>query len=89
MTVTAWEIVGIAILGVVLVSYLVALVSVFADVFGDSDLAGWGKAAWVVLLLIIPVLGVLLYLVARGDHMGQRASRQSRRWSRDPGMPGP
>jgi hypothetical protein len=88
MTVTAWEIVGIAILGVVLVSYLVALVSVFADVFGDSDLAGWGKAAWVVLLLIIPVLGVLLYLVARGDHMGQRSSRQPRRWSRDPGVPG-
>lgn len=48
------------------------LISVFADVFRSKDLSGVAKAAWVVLLLVLPYLGVLVYLIARGSGMQDR-----------------
>ncbi|MFP4148158.1 MAG: SHOCT domain-containing protein [Nitriliruptoraceae bacterium] len=48
------------------------LISVFADVFRSDDLGGWAKAAWVVLLVVLPYLGVLVYLIARGGGMHDR-----------------
>ncbi len=73
---TLWEWFGIAILAVVLGSYLLMLVAIFADIFRDHELGGLGKAAWVLGLVLFPVLGALVYLIARGDSMGRRqASR--------------
>jgi hypothetical protein len=40
-------------------------ISVFADMFRRDDLSGWGKAGWAVLLVILPFLGILLYMIAR------------------------
>jgi hypothetical protein len=40
-------------------------IAVFADIFGRRDLSGWGKAGWVLLIFIIPLIGVLIYLIAR------------------------
>ena len=48
------------------------LISVFADVFRSEDLSGVAKAAWVVLLVVLPYLGVLIYLIARGGGMHER-----------------
>jgi hypothetical protein len=48
------------------------LISVFADVFRSEDLGGVAKAAWVVLLVVLPYLGVLVYLIARGGGMHER-----------------
>lgn len=48
------------------------LISVFADVFRSEDLGGVAKAAWVVLLVVLPYLGVLIYLIARGGGMHER-----------------
>lgn len=48
------------------------LISVFADVFRSEDLRGVAKAAWVVLLVVLPYLGVLIYLIARGGGMHER-----------------
>lgn len=42
-----------------------ALIAVFIDVFRRSDLSGWVKAGWVMLVAVLPVLGVVAYLVAR------------------------
>ncbi len=42
-----------------------ALVAVFIDVFRRSDLSGWTKVGWVVLVFLLPVLGVAVYLIAR------------------------
>ena len=42
------------------------------DLFGDSELSGWGKAGWAVLLIFIPWVGALIYLIARGRSMNER-----------------
>jgi Short C-terminal domain/Phospholipase_D-nuclease N-terminal len=45
------------------------LIAVVADIFRSHDLSGWGKAGWLALIVIVPLFGVLIYLVARGDKM--------------------
>jgi hypothetical protein len=42
------------------------------DMFSDDSLSGWGKAAWAVVLIFVPWLGVIVYLVARGRSMSDR-----------------
>ena len=51
-------------------------VMVVFDIFRSHDLSGWAKALWVLFVAIIPIVGVLVYLIARGDQMHQRAERQ-------------
>jgi len=51
-------------------------ISLFADVLRRDDLSGWGKAGWVVLLVVLPYIGVFAYLIARGHTMGERAARE-------------
>jgi hypothetical protein len=53
------------------------LVIVFTDIFRSSDLSGWGKAGWTIFVLILPYLGVLIYLIARGHKMGEHAMQQA------------
>ena len=43
------------------------------DMFGDHTLSGWGKAGWAILLIFVPWLGALIYLIARGRSMTERA----------------
>lgn len=40
-------------------------IAVFADIFRRNDLSGWGKAGWIFLIFIIPLIGILIYLIAR------------------------
>ena len=49
------------------------LIMVFIDIFRSHDLSGWGKAGWFLFVLIIPLIGVLVYLIARGGSMHERA----------------
>ena len=53
--------------------WLWLLITVFADLFSSHDLSGWAKALWVVVLILIPFLGVLIYLIVRGHKMQQHA----------------
>jgi hypothetical protein len=48
------------------------VVSVFFDIFRSPDLSGWGKAGWSLFVLLVPFLGVLIYLGVRGGDMQQR-----------------
>ena len=48
------------------------LIVVFGDLFRSHDLSGWAKAAWVIGIIILPYLGVLIYLIARGRSMTDR-----------------
>jgi hypothetical protein len=49
------------------------LIAVFADIFRSSDLSGWGKALWVIFVIVVPYLGVFVYFIARGHKMNQHA----------------
>src|SRR6516164_7455973 len=55
------------------------LISVFIDIFRSHDLSGWGKAGWVIFVVILPWLGILFYLIFRGKHMQERAMRGAAR----------
>jgi hypothetical protein len=48
------------------------LITVFVDLFRSHDLSGWGKAGWAIFVIILPLLGVLFYLIFRGGSMQQR-----------------
>jgi hypothetical protein len=52
------------------------LITVFIDIFRSSDLSGWGKALWFLFVLLIPLVGVLVYLIVRGGSMHERAAQQ-------------
>ena len=52
-------------------------VMVIFDIFRSRDLSGWGKALWVLFVAIIPLIGVLVYLIVRGGSMHERAVRQA------------
>src|SRR5450631_2501715 len=53
------------------------LIMVFIDIFRSRDLSGGAKALWFLFVLFIPLIGVLVYLIARGGSMGERAARQA------------
>lgn len=55
------------------IAWVWLVISIFIDIFRSSDLSGWGKAGWTVLVLVVPLIGVLVYLIARGDEMQQRS----------------
>jgi putative oligomerization/nucleic acid binding protein/phospholipase D-like protein len=48
------------------------LITVFADLFRRHDISGWGKAGWTLFVIVLPFLGVLVYLIAQGQHMAER-----------------
>ncbi|SDT82926.1 Short C-terminal domain-containing protein [Streptomyces sp. TLI_053] len=52
--------------------WFMLLFRVFGDLFRDDSVGGWGKAGWCVLLILLPFLGVFVYLIARGKGMGMR-----------------
>jgi ABC-type multidrug transport system fused ATPase/permease subunit len=53
------------------------LITIFIDIFRSRDLSGWGKALWFIFVLIIPLIGVLVYLIVRGGSMHERAVKEA------------
>ena len=53
------------------------LITIFIDIFRSQDLSGWGKALWFLFVLLIPLIGVLVYLIVRGGSMHDRAVKQA------------
>lgn len=51
---------------------------VLTDVYRSRDLSGWGKAAWTIFVIFLPLIGILTYLIVRGRSMNQRAAQQAR-----------
>jgi hypothetical protein len=53
------------------------LILMFADLFRRRDLSGWAKAGWTVLVLVLPYVGVLIYLISQGRGMAERRAAES------------
>jgi hypothetical protein len=59
------------------VAWIWVLISLFSDLFSDHSVSGWGKAGWTFLLFLVPFLGALIYLIARGGGMHERAMNRA------------
>jgi type VI protein secretion system component VasK len=53
------------------------LIAIFVDIFRSHDMGGFAKALWVIFIIILPLLGVLIYLIARGGKMQERAAKDA------------
>ncbi|MGN6198148.1 hypothetical protein [Humibacter sp.] len=58
------------------VAYLVAVFYILFDLFADHTLNGWWKALWVICLIFVPLITALVYVIARGRGMAERAQRR-------------
>jgi Short C-terminal domain/Phospholipase_D-nuclease N-terminal len=63
----------------ILFAWIMLLFRIFGDIFRDHELSGWGKALWALFLIMVPWLGALVYLIARGRSMNERALAQAQR----------
>ncbi len=55
-----------------MIYFFMILFYVLTDLFRDKGTSGWAKAGWIIFMLILPILGVLVYLIARGKGMQER-----------------
>jgi len=53
------------------------LIVVFSDLFRRRDISGWGKAAWIIFVIVLPFLGVFIYLIVNHDGMTQRSMKEA------------
>jgi hypothetical protein len=58
------------------VLWIMLMFWIIMDIFRSPDLSGWAKAGWLLLVIVLPLLGVLVYLIARGGSMQERRDRR-------------
>lgn len=63
----------------ILVAWIWLLIAILGDIFRDHELSGWGKGLWVLFIIVVPWLGAIVYLIARGASMNERARAQAER----------
>ena len=73
-----WDILWWAFTATVFFAYLFTLFAVISDLFQDREMSGWAKAIWIIFMVIFPFLTVLVYIIARGRGMNERARERSR-----------
>jgi hypothetical protein len=70
----------------ILIAWCVAVFGLLLDVFRSRDLSPWGRAGWVLLVILLPLLGVVVYLIVRGDRMTQQFHDLDPRDKGDPSL---
>jgi hypothetical protein len=60
------------------VAYIWMLIVIIGDLFSRKDTSGWGKALWMIFLIVLPFLGVLVYLIANSNGMAERSAERAR-----------
>ena len=59
------------------VAWIWVLIMIVSDLFRRHDKSGWGKAVWLIFLILLPFIGVLAYLIANGNGMAQRNAERT------------
>jgi hypothetical protein len=59
------------------VIFIWLLIVVFMDLFRRKDISGWGKFGWTVFVIVLPYIGIFVYLIVEGRHMGERSMEQA------------
>ncbi len=70
----------------IVISFIFVVIRIIMDVFRDPELGGWGKFWWIFFIIVLPILGSLIYLFARGSGMAQRDledARQRREYDKE------
>jgi membrane protease YdiL (CAAX protease family) len=71
----------------ILIAWCVAVFGLLLDVFRRRDLSPWRRAGWVLLVIVLPLLGVAVYLIVRGDQMTQQLRELDPRDQGEPPFP--
>jgi hypothetical protein len=69
---TFWQVIWTMFIFFLWVIWIWLLIVVFSDIFRRHDASGWAKAGWSVFIILLPFLGVFIYLIAQGKQMGER-----------------
>ena len=72
-----WDFFWLLVWSFFFVAFLMALFQIIVDLFRDQELSGWFKALWLIFILFLPILGALVYLIARGNDMAKRQMRDA------------
>jgi len=72
-----WEVIVSMFWFMLLIAWIWLIIAILADIFRDKTLSGGWKALWVIFLIFLPWLGALIYLIARGGSMHERAAQQA------------
>ena len=72
-----WDIIWWTIWIFAFFAYLWAVIAIITDLFRDHKLNGWWKAVWIIFLIFVPFLTALIYLIARGKGMAERAQNDA------------
>jgi uncharacterized membrane protein YcjF (UPF0283 family) len=78
-----WEVFVSIFWFMVLVAWISMFISILTDLFRDHEMSGFGKAAWTFFLIVLPFIGCLTYLIARGRSMNERALERARQQEMD------
>jgi hypothetical protein len=75
---TFWQVIWSMFVFFLWIIWIWLLITVFIDLFRRHDIGGWAKAGWAAFILLLPFLGVLVYLIAEGRSMGERTASEMR-----------
>jgi hypothetical protein len=59
-----------------MIVFFVILFQVVFDLFRDRELSGWAKAGWLIFIIVLPFIGLLVYLIVRGKGMAERSAKE-------------
>src|SRR5262245_31090213 len=74
-----WDFIGAIFWFMLLVAWFWLLIAIVTDLFRDRNLSGWAKGLWCLFVILLPWLGVLVYLIARGGTMHERSLEYAHR----------
>ena len=72
-----WDIVWFIVITFAFMAYLMVMFAIIGDLFRDPEASGFAKAAWIIALIFLPFLTSVIYLIARGQGMGERQVRSA------------
>ncbi len=73
---SVWDVIWTSFIFFCWIAVLVIFFQVVIDIFRSHDLSGWAKTGWLVFIVILPLIGLLVYIGVRGRNMAERAAKE-------------
>jgi hypothetical protein len=73
---SVWDVIWTSFVFFCWIAVLVIFFQVVIDIFRSHDLSGWAKTGWLILIVILPLIGLLIYIGVRGPRMAERAAKE-------------